>query len=269
MNSIIPNIGFGTWKCKNNADTTEMITNAVSIGYKLIDTASSYQNEEAIGAAIADQNRTDLFISGKLWNTDRNNVEAACDLTLQNLKCDYLDMYLMHWPASKAVHNDWVEINNNVWYQMEQLVAKGKVKYIGVSNFKVNQLQNLFDSCNIKPLVNQIEYHPGFTQNDIVDFCKGNGIVVQAWSPLRSGKALKKKQIIETAEKYGKSPAQIILKWCVQNDVIPIVKSSNIERMKSNLDLNFTILDNDMYFINNLPYLGSSGLDSETLTLFG
>ena len=269
MNSIIPNIGFGTWKFKNNTDTTEIINNAVNIGYKLIDTASSYQNEEAIGEAIANHNRSDLFVSGKLWNTDRDSVEAACDCTLQNLKCDYLDLYLIHGPASKAVHTDWVEINNRVWNQMEQLVAKGKVKHIGISNFKVNQLQRLIDSCSIKPLVNQIEFHPGFTQNEIVDYCKANDILVQAWSPLRSGRALKKKQIIEMAEKYGKFPAQIILKWCIQNDIIPIVKSSNKERMKSNLDLNFTILDDDMYFMNNLPYLGSSGLDSETLTLFG
>ena len=185
MNSIIPNIGFGTWKFKNNTDTTEIINNAVNVGYKLIDTASSYQNEEAIGVAIAEQNRSDLFISGKLWNTDRDSVEAACDRTLQNLKCDYLDLYLMHWPASKAVHNNWAEINNRVWNRMEQLVTKGKVKHIGVSNFKVNQLQRLFDNCSIKPLVNQIEFHPGFMQNEIVDFCKANDILLQAWSPFK------------------------------------------------------------------------------------
>lgn len=269
MNSIIPDIGFGTWKFKNNSVTTEIISTAVNIGYQLIDTASSYQNEEAIGEAIADHDRSGLFVSGKLWNTDRDHVEAACDRTLQNLKCDYLDLYLMHWPASKAVHNDWIEINNSVWKQMERLVAKGKVKNIGVSNFKVNQLQPLLDSCSMKPLVNQIEFHPGFTQNDIVDFCKANGLFLQAWSPLRSGRALKKKQIIELAEKYGKSPAQIILKWCIQNDIIPIVKSSNKERMKSNLDLSFTLSNDDMSYMNNLPYFGSSGLDSETITLFG
>lgn len=269
MNSIIPNIGFGTWKFKNNTDTTEIINNAVNMGYRFIDTASSYQNEEAIGASIAGHNRFDLFVSGKLWNTDRDNVEAACDRTLQNLKCDYLDLYLIHWPASKAVHIDWEEINNRVWNQMEKLVTKGKVKYIGVSNFNVNQLQCLIDSCNIKPLVNQIEFHPGFMQNDIVNYCKAKDIVVQAWSPLRSGRALKKKQIIEISEKYGKTSAQIILRWCIQNEIIPIVKSSNKERMKSNLDLDFTIMEDDMNYLNNLPYLGSSGLDSETITLFG
>lgn len=269
MKSSLPPIGFGTWKFKNNAETTHIVNNAIISGYKLIDTASSYQNEEAIGKAIANHNRGELFVSGKLWNTDRDNVEIACERTLQNLNCDYLDLYLMHWPASKAVHNNWVEINSSVWSQMEKLVEKGKVKAIGVSNFKINQLQSLIDNCTIKPYVNQIEFHPGFMQQDIVDYCKVNDIIVQAWSPLRSGRALKKEQIIEMAKKYDKSPAQIILKWCVQNDVVPIVKSSNEERMKSNLNLDFTLLDEDMIYLNNLPYMGSSGLDSETLTLFG
>lgn len=269
MKNKLPLIGFGTWKLKNNPETTDIVNNAVKNGYRLIDTASSYQNEEAVGNAIINSNRSDLCISGKLWNTDRNNVFEACDRTIRNLKCDYLDLYLMHWPASKAVHENWDEINNEVWFQMEKLVTAGKVKYIGVSNFKSNQLEELLKSCSIKPFVNQIEFHPGFMQKETVSFCANNNITVQAWSPLRSGRALKKKEIIGLAEKYDKTPAQIILKWCIQNAVIPIVKSKNPERMKSNLDLNFTIFDEDFRYLNNLPYMGSSGLDSETLTLFG
>lgn len=269
MKSNLPYIGFGTWKLKNNQDTTDILNCAIDCGYKLIDTASSYQNEKALGEAVAAHNREGIWLSGKLWNTDRNNVEAACGQTIQNLKCNYLDLYLMHWPASKAVHEDWAEINAQVWKQMENLVSSGKTRYIGVSNYKVNQLEELLRGCSVKPFVNQIEYHPGFMQNDIVEFCKANDIIVQAWSPLRSGRALKLKEIIELAEKYGKSPAQIILKWCVQNNVIPIVKSTDKNRMKSNLELDFTISNEDMDYINNLPYSGSSGLNSETLTLFG
>ena len=269
MNNSLPSIGFGTWKFKNNSETTDILCNAISVGYKLIDTASSYQNEEAIGLAIAKNNRSALFVSGKLWNTDRNNVEAACDRTLQNLKCECLDLYLMHWPASKAVHDNWIEINSCVWVQMERLVEKGKVKHIGVSNFKVNQLQMLIKNSVVRPYVNQIEFHPGFLQREIVDYCKANGIIVQGWSPLRSGRALKKQPIIELSEKYGKTPAQIILRWCIQNGIIPIVKSTDPERMKTNLDLDFYISDEDMNYMNDLPYMGSSGLDSETLTLFG
>ena len=272
---MTPLIGFGTWKLKNNSDTTEIIVNALESGYTMFDTASSYQNEEAIGEAFKDvlnnnkKSREDLFISGKLWNSDRQRVAEACDSTLKNLGCDYLDCYLMHWPASKALYENWAEINVEVWSKMEELVKAGKVKNIGVSNFKKNQLESLLSSCSIKPFTDQIEYHPGFTQAEIIDFCKQEGISVQAWSPLRSGRALKKKEIVSVAEKYSLSPAQIILKWCIQNGLTPIVKSKNPERMKLNLELDFTLAKEDMDYLNSLPYLGSSGLDSETLTLFG
>lgn len=269
MINNLPSVGFGTWKLKNNLETTAILCKAIQSGYSLIDTASAYQNEKAIGDAVSGNNRSDLFVSGKLWNTDRDNVEKACEQTIRNLQCDYLDLYLMHWPASKAVHNNWAEINDDVWYQMEKLVASGKVKHIGVSNFKTNQLEQLMNHGSIKPFVNQIEFHPGFMQKETVDFCSNNNIMVQAWSPLRSGRALKKKEILGIAGKYSKTAAQIILRWCVQNEIVPIVKSTNPERMKSNLELDFTISVEDMDYLNNLPYMGSSGLDSETLTLFG
>lgn len=269
MDSTMPNIGFGTWKLKNDSETTDIIDNAISCGYKMIDTATAYLNEEAIGESVEKYERSDLFISGKLWNSDRNNVIQACEKTIANLKCEYLDLYLMHWPASKALHDDWADINSAVWHQMEKLVALGKVKYIGVSNFKVSHLQMLMKSCGIRPFVNQIEFHPGFMQKEIVDYCKENDIFVQAWSPLRSGRTLKKKEIISIAEKYGKSPAQICLKWCIQNGVVPIVKSIHTERMKSNLELDFELDKVDLDYLNHLPYMGSSGLDSDALTLFG
>ena len=269
MKIELPAIGFGTWKFKNNSETTAILCHAVECGYTLIDTASAYQNEEAIGEAIAKQDRSNLFLSGKLWNADRDHVETACDQTIKNLRCGYLDLYLMHWPASKALYDNWSEINDRVWADMERLVVVNKVRNIGVSNFKVSQLKPLLENCRIKPLVNQIEFHPGFTQQETVNYCHTNGILVQAWSPLRSGKALKRKEIIEIAEKYQKTPAQIILRWCIQNSVIPIVKSSDPERMKSNLCLDFTLSNDDVQYLNNLPDAGFSGLDSETLTLFG
>ena len=269
MNNTMPTVGFGTWKFKNSAETTEIILNAVSSGYRLLDTAAAYGNEEAIGDALAQSSRSDLIISGKLWNTERGNVSAACDETIRKLQCAYLDIYLMHWPASKAVHDDWAEINSSVWAQMEKLISDGKVKNIGVSNFKINQLEELIKNCSIKPFVNQIEFHPGFMQREIVDYCKAQGIAVQAWSPLRSGRSLKQQPVIDMAQKYAKTPAQIILKWCIQNGITPIVKSSDKERMASNLCLDFIIEEDDMTYLNSLPYTGSSGLDSETLTLFG
>ena len=269
MSGNMPGIGFGTWKFSDTDETTEIIKQALDCGYRLIDTASAYQNERAIGNALASYDREELFLSGKLWNSDRNDVLSACEKTLQKLQCGYLDLYLMHWPASNALHDDWAKINHHVWQQMEQLVDSGKAKSIGVSNFTVGQLSALLQNCRIKPFVNQIEYHPGFMQKETVDFCLQNGIAVQAWSPLRSGKALKKKEILVISEKYQKTPAQIILKWCIQNGIVPVVKSSNPDRMKSNLDLDFVIAPEDMDYLNALPYLGSSGLNSETLTLFG
>lgn len=270
--SNMPAIGFGTWKLKNVPDTTEIVASAIDCGYRLFDTASAYLNEEAIGVAIksAGCKREEMFISGKLWNADRDNVREACIRTIENLNCEYLDLYLMHWPASKAVHEDWADINNRVYKQMEALVEEGLVKNIGVSNFKVNQLEELLKCADIKPFVNQIEIHPGFMQKEIIDYCKENGICVQAWSPLGSGRLLKKDEIKCIAEKYTKTPAQVCLRWCIQNDLVPIVKSKNPERMASNLDIfNFELEEADMDYLNNLPYLCSSGLDSETLTLFG
>jgi diketogulonate reductase-like aldo/keto reductase len=269
MKSDLPSIGFGTWKLENTADTAEIIRNALQAGYRLIDTASVYGNEEAIGSAIAEASRSGLWVSGKLWNEDRNRVEEACEKTIQNLKCDYLDLYLMHWPASKALHPDWAEINASVWARMESLVQAGIVRYIGVSNFNQTQLEALLPHCSVFPLVNQIELHPGWPQIELTEYCRRSGIAVQAWSPLRSGKLLRKKELISLAEHYGRTPAQIILRWCVQRGVIPIVKSTNPQRMRSNLDLDFSLSEADMNDLTSLSNLGWSGLDSETLTLFG
>ena len=271
-NNCLPQIGFGTWKLKKDENTINIISNAIEIGYKIIDTAYSYGNEETIGEAISKykNQREQLFITGKLWNTDKDNVINACKRTINNLKCDYLDLYLIHWPASKAVHEDWIDLNNKVWKDMEELCKLGLVKNIGVSNFKVNQLKELMKNAKIKPMVNQIEFHPGCMQKDILDYCKKNNILVQAWSPLGSGKLLKKEEIKKIAEKYDKSAAQICIKWCLQNGVSPIVKSEDYERMKQNLDVyGFEIEKKDMKYLNSLNGLGFSGLDSETITLFG
>ena len=269
MNDQIPNIGFGTWKLKNEPQSSEIIRQAMAAGYRLFDTASAYENEEVIGAGLQGFDREALCISGTLWNADRGHVLDACQRSLERLRVDYLDLYLVHWPASAAVHPDWQEINRSVWQQMEALVALGLTRRIGVSNFKINQLEALLPCCEIPPFVNQIEMHPGFSQAPLRGFCQQHGIRVQAWSPLRSGRALKKAEIRSLAERCGKSPAQLCLKWCQQNHVTPIVKSTNPERMRENLDLDFVLTASEMEELDTLPYLGSSGLDSETLTLFG
>ena len=163
-----------------------------------------------------------------------------------------------------------MKINNETWRAFEYLYNEGLVKSIGVCNFKVNQLEALIKNANIIPMINQIEVHPGFMQSDIIDFCKSKNIVVEAWSPLGSGKMLKKEELKAISQKYNKDVAQICLKWCLQNGVLPIVKTKTKERMLSNQQLfDFEISSVDMEYLNNLPFLGGSNLDSETLTLFG
>ncbi len=269
----IPCIGFGTWKLKNDESTIEVIKNAVDSGYRHIDTAFAYGNEEMVGKGIKQSNisREELFITGKLWNDDRGyeNIINACKRTIKNLDCKYLDLYLIHWPASPALYENWKEINNETWKAFEYLYKNGLVKAIGVCNFKKHQLEALIETAEILPMVNQIEFHPGFMQKEILDFCNEKNILVEAWSPLGSGKMLKKESLIELSNKYNVSVAQLCIKWCLQNEVLPLPKSKNIERMKENLNVdNFTISDEDMEIINNLEYMGGSGLDSDTLTLF-
>ena len=270
---IIPSIGFGTWKLKNNEETVEVIKEAIKCGYSHIDTAFAYGNEETIGKGIKESNidRKDLFITGKLWNDDRGyeNIINACKRTIKNLNCEYLDLYLIHWPASKAVHDDWIEINKETWQALEYLYEQGLVKAIGVCNFKINQLEELIKTAKIKPMVNQIEFHIGVYNKDILDYCNRNNIVVEAWSPLGSGKLFKVDELKEMASKYNVSVAQLCIRWCLQNNTLPLPKSKNIERIKNNLDVfNFEITNEDMEYLNNFRKVGSSGLDSETITLF-
>ncbi len=270
----IPSIGYGTWKLKNNDETVDIVKSAILTGYRHIDTAKAYQNEEVVGKGIKDSGvlREDLFISGKLWNDDRgfDNIIEACKNTIRTLDCDYLDMYLIHWPASKAVHDDWQKINEETWKAFEYLYNEGYVKAIGVCNFKKNQLEELLKTAIIKPMVNQIEFHVGFRQEETVDYCKENDILVEAWSPLGSGKMLKSEELKTMADKYNVSVAQLCIKWCLQNGVLPLPKSKNENRMKENLQLDdFEISSEDMEYLNNMPYIGGSGLDSETIILFG
>ena len=270
----LPIIGFGTWKLKNNEDTIEIIKNAVNCGYRLFDTASAYGNEEAIGKGlkISNINRKELFISGKLWNEDRgyDNIISACKKTINALDCEYLDMYLIHWPASKAVHENWQEINEETWRAFEYLYQEGLVKSIGVCNFKKNQLEALLKTAKIKPMVNQIEYHIGYMQEETVKYCQENNILIEAWSPLGSGKMLKVEDLNNMAKKYNVSTANLCLKWCIQNKILPLPKSKNLERMQENINcLDFEISKEDMTILNEMPFVGGLALDSETITLFG
>lgn len=269
----IPPIGYGTWKLPNNFETVDIIKSAVDCGYRHFDTAFAYGNEKYVGEGLkaSKLERNNFFITGKLWNDNRGyeNIINACKESIERLGCIYFDLYLIHWPASPAVHENWEEINNETWKAFEYLYEKGLVKAIGVCNFKKHHLESLMKSAKTFPMVNQIEFHPGQMQKEVVDFCIKNSIVIEAWSPLGSGKMLKKEELFDIAKKYDKTVAQLCIKWCLQNNVLPLPKSSNLERMKENLNVqDFEISNEDMKKINELPYMGGSNLDSDTITLF-
>ncbi|MEY8389995.1 aldo/keto reductase [Lachnospiraceae bacterium 45-W7] len=270
----IPQLGLGTWQITDKPQMADVIRAALSLGYRLIDTAAAYCNEMAIAKAIGanEVKREELFISDKVWNTSRGfaDVQKACRKSLKKLKVDYLDMYLIHWPASMKLYPNWIEINADTWKGMEQLYRDGLVKSIGVCNFKVHHLQELMKSAEILPMINQIEMHPGMNQTEVLNYCNANGIKVEASSPLGNGQILKNEKLIEISKKKGKSAAQICLRWGIQKGVIVIPKTTNIERLEENINIFDFVLDlNEMEMIDNIPYCGGIGIDSDEVVEFG
>ena len=244
----IPSIGFGTYKSGDDEETAKIIKNALNLGYKMIDTASFYNNEVGIGNGIkeSDIDRKDIFILTKLWNDDHgyDNTIEAFNKSLNNLQVDYIDLYLIHWPN---------KLNAETWRAFEHLYETGKVKAIGVCNFKVEHLEELKKTAKIMPMVNQVEIHPFSTKNNIINYCKDNNIKVVAWSPISRGRVLSNELMIDLSQKYKKSIVQIVLRWHMQKGVIPIPKSSNENRIKENIDIfDFEISSEDMKAIDSL-----------------
>ncbi len=264
----IPSIGFGTWQTPDGETAEKAIKIAIENGYRHVDTAAIYGNEQSVGKGIKESGieRKELFLTSKLWNTERGYEKTltAFEKTLHDLQTDYLDLYLIHWPATASQFDNWKQINIDTWRAMEELYQKGKVRAIGVSNFLKHHLEPLLNQATIQPAVNQIEYHPGFRQQDCVAFCKEQTILVEAWSPLGTGKMLKNETLLTIAKKYKVSVAQLCIHWILQNEILPLPKSITPSRIHENIQVDhFEITEEDVQTINQMDYFGGSGLDPD------
>ncbi|WP_214416672.1 aldo/keto reductase [Sphaerisporangium fuscum] len=259
----IPQLGFGVFQVPES-ETVAAVTTALEAGYRSIDTAAIYGNEEGVGEAIARSGlpRQELFVTTKLWNSEQgyDSTLNAFDASLAKLGLDYLDLYLIHWPT--PAKDRYLE----TWRAFEKLYADGRVRAIGVSNFQPAHLRRLLDHGGVVPVINQVELHPNLQQDELRAFHAEHAIVTEAWSPLAQGALLKDPVITSIADRLGKSPAQVILRWHLQLGNVVIPKSVTPERIRENIDVfDFALTDDDMAAIKPLDNGTRVGPDPDTL----
>lgn len=258
----MPQLGLGVYKVED-AIAAELVSNAISLGYRLIDTASMYENEIGVGDGIraAGVNRDEIFVTTKFWldGLGYENTLAEFDKSLKKLGLDYLDMYLIHWPAPKR---GLLYVDS--WRAMEKLQAEGLIRSIGVSNFHGHHIDEILKVSSVVPAVNQIELHPWLTQEAMVEYDASHGIITQAWSPLARGKIFDEALLAELAGVYGKSAAQIVLRWHIQRGISVIPKTSSVGRLAENLDVfDFELSADDVARISALNIDFRTGVDPE------
>ncbi|WP_322905987.1 aldo/keto reductase [Paenibacillus campi] len=256
----MPWFGLGVYKVEEGAQVVNSVKWALEAGYRSIDTAALYQNEEGVGQAIRESGvaRADLFITTKVWNSEQgyDTTLAAFDQSLHKLGLDYVDLYLVHWPV-KGKYKD-------TWRALEKLHQDGKVRAIGVSNFQIHHLEDLLADAKVRPVVNQVELHPLLSQVELRHYCKQQGIQIEAWAPLAQGRLLDNPTLQTIADKQGKSIAQVLLRWDVQSEIVTIPKSINKERIVQNADIyDFELSAAEMKQIDDLNENRRFGADPD------
>lgn len=253
----IPKIGFGTWQSPEGDIAYNAVLDALKDGYRHIDTARVYGNEASVGRAIKDSGlaREDIFLTTKLPSDikDASKVEETFETSLSTLNVDYVDLYLIHapWPWRER-GADYTKENIEVWQEMEKIYASGQAKAIGVSNFNVHDLTAILDNGKVVPAANQIRWFIGYTEDDITSFSKDHGVLVEAYSPLATGRLLENEELKKIAEKYGKTVAQISIRYCLQHDTLPLPKSTHAEFIKQNTEVDFEISAEDMNALDSI-----------------
>ena len=245
----MPYFGLGVYQSDDGSEVINAVKAALNHGYRHIDTAAIYHNEEGVGTGIRESSvkREDVFLTSKVWNIDQgyDTTLKAFEASLERLGTDYLDLYLIHWPKG--------ELSKETWKALEQLYKEERVRAIGVSNFLQNHLEDLLPSVEIVPMVNQMEFHPYLVQQDLIDFCVSKNIQYEAWSPLMQGQIFDLDVMKDLASKYNKTIAQVVLRWDLQKGVNTIPKSSKPERIKANANLfDFELSDEDVQLLDSL-----------------
>ena len=253
--TMIPCIGYGTYKTPCDEVGLKAIKDAIDVGYRHIDTAAAYQNEYLVGQAIKESGlpRSDFFITSKLANPNQGYQSTldAFEHTCTDLQSDYVDLYLIHWPIPIGHKDDWKTLNQETWRAFEKLYNEGRIKAIGVSNFLIHHMENLLETAMIAPMVDQLEFHPKYQQREIVEYCRNKNILVESWGPLMRGAAFDDPTLIALSAKLGHSIAQISIRWCLQKGVLPLPKSVHRDRMTSNKEVfDFVLSDEDVSILD-------------------
>lgn len=267
-NVLIPCLGLETRQLQPTSLLEETLENAIELGYRRFDTASAYGNETNLGKVLASSGlrRSEFFISSKLWVTDRNYNEAlsAFDKTLEALKLDYLDLYLIHWPETHGDSILWQSVNTGTWRALEKIYMSGKVRAIGVCNFLTHHLVPLLTRAEIAPMVNQLEFHPGYWQKATLEYCQAKRIHVSAWDPIGRRDVMPEPVLQKIAQRYNVSEAQVALRWCLQHGVSALTRTLNAQDLASDKELfRFRLNVREMKAIDDLPLSCFSGLDPD------